>query len=132
MRSLFSQSQTPTAPRSAVGFFRFGCPSGYPAWLITQSTSGQQVLFRYPFQPSTDANLESCPKIVNAHFQCKRAVAMDQEPETQPVESLSVNKWEIKFFPFSHRNIHRRFEGADEVLQIKNACREPCKHLDPG
>jgi hypothetical protein len=49
MRSLFSQSQTPTAPRRAVGFFRFGCPSGCPAWLITQSTSGQQVLFRWEF-----------------------------------------------------------------------------------
>jgi len=39
MRSLLSQSQTPTAPRRAVGFFRSGCPAGYPAWLITQSTS---------------------------------------------------------------------------------------------
>jgi len=25
---------------------RSGCPAGYPAWLITQSTSGQQGLFR--------------------------------------------------------------------------------------
>jgi len=49
MRSLFSQSRTPTAPRRAVGFFRFGCPSGCPAWLITQSTSGQQFLFAVPF-----------------------------------------------------------------------------------
>jgi len=37
MRSLFSQSQTATTPRRAVGFFRSGCPSGYPAWLITRS-----------------------------------------------------------------------------------------------
>jgi len=46
MRSLFSQFQTPTAPRRAVGFFRSGCPSGCPAWLITQSTSGQQFYSR--------------------------------------------------------------------------------------
>jgi len=39
MRSLLSQSQTPTPPRRAVGFFRFGCPTGRPAELITQSTS---------------------------------------------------------------------------------------------
>jgi len=37
MRSLLSQSQTPTPPRRAVGFFRFGCPIGRPAELITQS-----------------------------------------------------------------------------------------------
>jgi ribonuclease HI len=57
MRSLFSQSQTPTAPRRAVGFFRSGCLAGCPARLITQSTSGQQGLFRCPFQPSTEATL---------------------------------------------------------------------------
>jgi len=34
-----------------------------------------------PFQPSTEANLESCSKIVNARFQCKRSVAMDQKVE---------------------------------------------------
>jgi len=50
MRSLFSQFQTPTAPRRAVGFFRSGCPSGCPAWLITQSTSGQQF-----YSPSNSA-----------------------------------------------------------------------------
>src|ERR1035441_2225065 len=37
MRSLLSQFRTPTAPRRAVGFFRSGHPSGYPAGLITQS-----------------------------------------------------------------------------------------------
>jgi hypothetical protein len=60
-----------------------------------------------PFQPSTEANLESCLQIVNARFQCNRPVAIDQDPETQPIESLSLNEWEIKFFPFLHRNIHR-------------------------
>jgi len=72
----------------------------------------------------------SCPKIVNARFQCNRPVAIDQEPETQPVESLSLIKWEIKFFPFSHRNIHKRREGADRYS--KGSVREPCKHLDSG
>ena len=76
-----------------------------------------KVYLSQPFQPSTEANLESCSKIVNARFQCNWRVAMDQEPETQPVESLSLNKWEIKFFPFSHRNIHRLFEGADRYYK---------------
>jgi hypothetical protein len=61
-----------------------------------------------PFQPSTEAKLESCSRIVNARFQCNRPVAINQDPETQPIESLSLNEWEIKFFPLSHRNIHRR------------------------
>jgi len=84
-----------------------------------------------PFQPSTEPNLESCSKIVNARFQCNRPVAMDQAPETQPVESLSLNKWEIKFFPFSHRNIHRRSKAWTSTTN-KECVREPRKHLDSG
>jgi hypothetical protein len=61
-----------------------------------------------PFQPSTGATLESCLKIVNARFQCNRPVAMDQKPETQPVESLLLNEWEIKLFSFFHRRVHMR------------------------
>jgi hypothetical protein len=36
-RSLFSQCQTPTAPRRAVGFFRSGCPSS------TSTISGDEA-----------------------------------------------------------------------------------------
>ena len=50
-------------------------------------------------------------KIVNARFQCNLPVAMDQRPETQPIESLLLNESEIKFFPFLHRNIHRHTKG---------------------
>src|SRR5208282_42183 len=32
---------------------------------------------------------------------------MDQGPETQPIELLWFNEWEINFFPFLHRNVHR-------------------------
>jgi hypothetical protein len=60
-----------------------------------------------PFQPSTAPTLESWSKIVNAHFQCNQPVAMDLKPQTQPVESLSLNEWEINFLPFLHSNIHR-------------------------
>src|SRR5208282_775799 len=42
MRSPLSRSQTPTTPRRAVGFFRSGCPLGYPSELITQPTSDWQ------------------------------------------------------------------------------------------
>ena len=48
-----------------------------------------------PFQPSTEANLESCSKIVNALFWCNRALASQREPETQPVEPWLLNEWEI-------------------------------------
>jgi hypothetical protein len=57
MRSLLSQSQTPTAPRRAVGFVRFVCSASCLAKLITQSSSGLQILFREPFRPSTQTNL---------------------------------------------------------------------------
>jgi hypothetical protein len=60
-----------------------------------------------PFQPSTEATLEICPKIVNAPFRCNRPVAMDQNPETQPIESLLLSEWQIKSFPFFHSYIHR-------------------------
>jgi len=45
-------------------------------------------------------------KIVNALFQCNRRAAIDQNVETQPVESLLLNEWEINFFPFLHRDVH--------------------------
>jgi ribonuclease HI len=32
---------------------------------------------------------------------------MDQNPETQAIESLLLNEWQIKFFPFFHSYIHR-------------------------
>ena len=38
MRSLLSQSQTPTTPRRAVGFFGSGRSPGHPSELITQLT----------------------------------------------------------------------------------------------
>ena len=118
MRSLLSQFQTPTAPRRTSRFFR--------VWLLVRSPcradhSAYFGLAKFylgqPFQPSTGPNLEICLQIVNARFQCNRPVAMDQDPEIQPVESLSLNKWEIKFFPLLHRNIHRRFEGADRYYK---------------
>jgi hypothetical protein len=82
-----------------------------------------------PFQPSTEANLESCSKIVNARFQCNRPVAMDQEPETQPVESLSLNKMGdqiLSIFPQEHP------QALESVGDYKECAQESGKHLDAG
>jgi len=49
MRSLLSQSRTPTEPRRSVGFFRSGRLASRLAWLITQSTSDWLVLLCQPF-----------------------------------------------------------------------------------
>src|SRR5947209_20490398 len=68
MRSLLSQSQTPTAPRRAVGFFRSDCLTGCPAVLITQSTSDWLILFCQPFQPSTEATLTEHAKMSTQTF----------------------------------------------------------------
>ena len=57
---------------------------------------------------------------------------MDQEPETQPVESLSLNKMGdqiLSIFPQEHPQALRR---RGHVLQRKSACGEPRKHLDSG
>ena len=40
-------------------------------------------------------------------FGAKRPAAMDQNPETQAVESLLLNECEIKFFLFFHSHMHR-------------------------
>jgi len=54
---------------------------------------------------------------------------MDQNSETQHVESLLLNEWEIKLFPFFHRNIHR----CSKLLATTEECvEEPDKHLDAG
>jgi len=44
-----------------VGFFRFGCPSGYPAWLITQRRSGcrRAAAVRRPRHASAGARRSS-------------------------------------------------------------------------
>jgi hypothetical protein len=69
MRSLLSQSQTPTAPRRAVGFFRSGHPAGCPAWLITQSFG--LARFIVPTLSTVDANnLNRELKNVNANYWC--------------------------------------------------------------
>jgi hypothetical protein len=81
-----------------------------------------------PFQPSTGATLESCLKIVNALFQCNWLLVMFRNSETQLIESLLVDEWDIKFFPFLHRNMHR-WQLANGR---KEPVREPVKHLDAG
>src|SRR5216684_8674135 len=108
MRSPLLRSQTPTAPRRDGRFFRVWLLFGLPFRADHSAYFGPAKFYlSQPFQPSTEANLESCSKIVNACFQCNRPVAMDQNQKTQPIESLLLSEWEIKFFPFSHRSIHR-------------------------
>ncbi len=54
---------------------------------------------------------------------------MDQNLETQPIESLLLNEREIKFFPFFHRDIHR---CPKIVNSQKEFVGESSKHLDAG
>src|SRR5207245_11666079 len=71
MRSLLSQSQTPTAPRRAVGFFRSGCSTRCPAELITQSTSDWlRFISANPFDCRRAATLKSSLIVVTAAFWC--------------------------------------------------------------
>jgi hypothetical protein len=71
MRSPLSRSQTPTAPRRAVGFFRSGRATSCLVSLITQPTSDWPSFnLGQPFQPSTEVKVNLRLKNVNAAFQC--------------------------------------------------------------
>ena len=71
MRSPLSRSQTPTAPRRAVGFFRSGRAPSCLVSLITQLTSDWPSFnLGQPFQPSTEVKVNLRLKNVNAAIQC--------------------------------------------------------------
>jgi hypothetical protein len=130
MRSPLSRSQTPTAPSQSRRFFQVWLPVGLPFRADHSAYFGLAKFYlSQPFQPSTEANLESCSRIVNARFQCNRTVAMDQKPETQPIESLLLNEWEIKFFPFFHKSIRRSSKAWGNC---KDCAQGSGKHLDAG
>src|SRR5208283_2945517 len=98
----------PNFPSQSRRFFQVWLPVGSPRRADHSAYFGLAKFYlSQPFQPSTGATLESCSKIVNARFQCNQSIATDQKPETQPIESLSLNEWEVNFFPAFHRNIHR-------------------------
>ncbi len=71
MRSPLSRSQTPTAPRRAVGFFRSGRAPSCLDSLITQPTSDWPSFnLGQPFQPSTEVKVNLRLKNVNAAIRC--------------------------------------------------------------
>jgi len=125
MRSLLSQSQTPTAPRRAVGFFRSGRLAGCPARLITQSTSGPQVLLRCPFQPSTETTLTEKQK---TSTQTIGAIGLDQ-----PVHNEEC-KWLLGVNLFTGELNSSRFctNAAQRWGRRQNDEREPNNRLDDG
>jgi ribonuclease HI len=55
---------------------------------------------------------------------------MDQEPKTQAFELLLLNEWQIEFFPFLHRNIHRC--SKERGKNYKECAQESGQHLDAG
>jgi hypothetical protein len=52
-------------------FFQVWLPCGLPRLTDHPVYFGSASFIRCPFQPSTNATLEICLKIVNACFQCK-------------------------------------------------------------
>src|SRR5579863_355088 len=123
MRSLLSQSRTPTAPRSAVGFFRFGCPSGCPAWLITQPTSGQQVLFRCPFQPSTEPTLTERSQMSTQTIGAMRELAPVNNGSCKLLQHRSLLRCVLNWDWFYTKN-------CTAHAATKNPQDEPNFHLD--
>ena len=81
-------------------FFQVWLPFGLPRRADHSAYFGLAKFYlSQPFQPSTEANLETCAIFVNALFQCNRPAAMDQNPEMQPIDTLMLNEWKIKFRP---------------------------------
>ncbi len=69
-------------------FFQVWLPVGLPFRADHSAYFGLAKFYlSQPFQPSTEANLESCWRIVNACFQCNWRIAMEQKSEPQPIES---------------------------------------------
>jgi hypothetical protein len=79
MRSPLSRSQTPTAPRRAVGFFGFGRSPSRLGSPITQPTlDWPRFILGQPFQPSTEAKVNVRLKNVNAAFRCSMWISQVQ------------------------------------------------------
>ena len=112
MQSLLSQSQTPAAPRRAVGFFGSGCSTGCPAELSTRPTSGlAKVYFSQPFRPSTGSNPKQVPHclsmpVVGAISQFKRACRANGKP----LRPFLVIEGEGRVFLFFHSVVHSAVE----------------------
>jgi hypothetical protein len=98
----------PNCPSQSRRFFQVWLLFGLPRRADHSAYFGlAKVKLSQPFQPSTGATLEICLKVVNACLRCNHPLALQQKPETQPIESWLLNEWEINFFPAFHRNIHR-------------------------
>jgi hypothetical protein len=83
----------PNYPSQSGRFFQVWLLFGLPRRADHSAYFGlAKVYLSQPFQPSTEPTLESWSKIVNALFRCNWLVAMDQSPETQPIESLTFNE----------------------------------------
>jgi hypothetical protein len=52
---------------------------------------------------------------------------MEQNQETQPIESLLLSEGEITFFPFSHRSIHRYSKTWTTIRGVR---RKSGKNID--
>ena len=57
---------------------------------------------------------------------------MDQEPETQPVESLSLNKMGDQILSIFLQEHPQTLRRRGQVLQIKNVCWNHVSILTPG
>ncbi|MGO9646646.1 MAG: hypothetical protein ACLPOO_01200 [Terriglobales bacterium] len=97
-------------------FFQVWLPFGLPRRADHSAYFGPAKFYlSQPFQPSTEANLETCALFVNALFQCNRRGAMDQNLETQPIDTLMLNEWEIKLFSIfaqKHPQALKALQGA--------------------
>src|SRR5579859_2242878 len=111
MRSLLSQSQTPTDPRRSVGFFRSGGLASRPARLITQSTSDWLSII-VPTLSTVDASYLNRGFIkVNAKFWCKQLLCSCAYSKMQMVVGEKFSSAKNNSEAVLHRKIHSRWSN---------------------
>jgi hypothetical protein len=126
MRSPLSRSQTPTAPRRAVGFFRSGRATSCLVSLITQPTSDWPSFnLGQPFQPSTRVKVNLRLKNVNAAIQCSVWKSRSKTAVLQILSHCSIEGEFLNLSSFSTCDSQRLSK-----IPSNSSFRESSKFLD--
>jgi len=126
MRSLLSQSRTPTEPRRSVGFFRSGRLAGRPARLITQSTSGRLCRESNPGPTAVNQDFSgrsllvafSAPVLTQtSHRQAQPLLVFPTGPATGPVGGVSLR---------CQTPVRRRYRADRVATRLRRRGRTQC------
>jgi hypothetical protein len=107
MRSLFSQSQTPTAPRSAVGFYAVWLPLGLPRLADHPVYLGSASFISLSLSTVDESNLNRAFIKVNANYRCNALTESCEYPATQDAVGLGLINSAFHFSRVFHTTLHK-------------------------